>query len=423
MAERRNVQTRRKRRFRPLRRILLLLLAGIVVFGFVRTASWAYSRVFGEKVQVVRAQSVALTALFQGTGVILREEVVVVAPRPGTVNSLAESLAEVTAGDEILEIVDRDRLAEIEKLIAAEEEKLGGSGGDALVALADAELALKQATGKLRELTAAYATALRKGEISQVTSLFHEIGLVTEQVNQYDRAFQAARTASVDLGSRYEELIEQRETAIHKVVAPVSGIMTWTVDELSGTVNPALQPARVLDLINGGGATGNSLSSGTHVPAGSALCAIVDPVNITLVIELDKDLLWSPDDQIEIRVNGQVAEMFFEKSVPISDQSALCYFQFSSVPEDAVKSRWVAVELWPVRPAAFSVPASSLIQVEGASALYALDQEGTVGLVEVAILEKNGSQAIVTGLPGNSWIVSNPELVTVGDTVATPKGD
>ncbi|HSL93408.1 MAG TPA: HlyD family efflux transporter periplasmic adaptor subunit, partial [Bacillota bacterium] len=369
------IPARRKRRLRPLRRILLLITAGLLVFGLFKTVTLTYSRVFGDRVQVFKAEGIAISPLHLGVGVILRDEVVVVAPRPGTLNAMVQSAAEVLAGDDIVEIVDPDRLAEIERLIAAEEAKLGGPGQDSAAALADAESSLRQATQGLRELTLAYASAMRQGDVSRAASLFPEIGSFAAQVYQYDTAFQLALGSADGLGSQYEELLEQRATTIYKVVAPVSGFVTWVVDEVSGVATPKMAPALALDLIANRKPLTAPLASGSHVAGGSAMCAIIDPATMTLVIEME-DAAWNRDEPITVRINGGEVDLDMWKSTALTDKTALYYFKFMSVSRELVDSRWVDVEIWPVREAAFSVPAAALTHIEGTPSVYALDEEG-----------------------------------------------
>ena len=422
MTANRNGQKRGRRKFRPLRRALLLLMAGVLAFGVFRTASWAYSRAFGEKVQLSRATEVAQSPLFRGPGVLLREELVVVAPRPGTVNAMVATAADVAAGDEIMEIVDRDRLAEIERLISEEEAKRGGPGQDPVANLSNAENALRLGTETIRNMSQSYAGLLRQGRTAEAATLFEEIARASEQRDRQQGVYEQALGVTDELGSRYNELLEQRETAIHKIVAPVGGLVSWVVDELSSSAKPAMAPDKIASLLNVRKPGVLPLTSGVTVAAGSSLCAIVDPASITLVVSM-QDELWSRDEPINLRVNGQEMDVDLWSQAPASDGVSLYFFRFMSISSELVSSRFVDVEIWPVRETAFSVPITSLTQNDGAPAVFALADDGAVIAVAVHVVETTGSSAIVTGLDQSLWVIANPDLVTVGDVLPRPRGN
>ncbi len=421
MSGSKNRPTRKRRRFRPLRRALLLIVSALLVYGLLKTATWTYALVFGERVRVVRAAEIAVLPLYTGAGVLLRDEIIVIAPRSGTVNIIAPGATEITAGQEIVEIVDRDRLAELERLIAEEQAKRGSPGEDPAVTLANAESLLRQTTQTLRNLSQSYAESLRKGNSAEAAALFREIDRATEQLNKHSIAYTLAQSASEDRSTRYEELLQQRATAIHMIVAPVAGVISWVVDEMSGSAVPGLNPDQTAVLLGSLRPEQAPLASGAQVVAGGALCSIIDPASMILALRMS-DEKWKADSPVDVRVNGKAVNANLWKTVPGEDALSLYYFRLISLPRELVDSRRVDVKILPVREASFSVPASSLTQKEGVTSVFAVSDSGTVIAVAVNVLEQKGKHAIVTGLGTSLWIVSNPAQVAVGDTLRKPKG-
>lgn len=326
------------------------------------------------------------------------------------------------AGESILEIVDRDRLAEIERQINIEEQRIRELGPDSATALAEAEQELGKAIDSLRALTVAYTDLLRQASSVKSEALFREIAKAAQHVDKWQREYQDAKIAGEDFRSRHEELLEQRDSAIYTLSSPIDGVIGWKVDALSGSLSPSSGPAERLAGLNDLAADAGGVSSGDSVVAGQALCVIVNPTGISLSIAVDSESAL-PVENFYLTINVNPADVRFLRKEEIPGEDSLLYvYEFTSLSLDSVNNRFVNVEIWPIRDPRVSIPTKALVPSSGGYYVYVVDEAGFVTEISVALEGTSGLNSVVTGLKPGQQIIATPQLVTLGEPVAVPGG-
>lgn len=393
-----------------------------MLYGTAWAAMWGYRTVFTPQIVFAVAEAVNESPLFSGRGLITRDELVVVAQRSGTLNVLIAAGGRVQAGENILEIVDRDRLAEIERQINIEEQRIREGGPDAATALAEAERELGNAVGSLRALTVTYAELLRQGSSAKAEALFREIGKAAQKVDNLQREYQDTRISGEDFESRHEELLEQRDSAIYSLSSPIDGVIGWKVDGLSGRLGPISSPAERFASLCGLEADAVGVSSGDSVVAGQALCVIANPTGIILSIAVDIEAAL-PVEDFHLTINVNPADVRFLRTEEVPGEDLLLYvYEFTGLSLDAVNSRLVNVEIWPIRDPRVSIPTKALVSSSGGYSVYVVDEAGLVTEVSVSIEGGSGLNSVVTGLKPGQQIIATPQLVTPGEPVSVPGG-
>ena len=159
-------QTRRpgkKHRFKPLRRLLLIVILFLLVYGIFSFGKWTYRVALAPRVKYATVQ-VFDQSLYQGKAVVVRDELVVAAPKGGVLNILIEGQSRVSAGQPIFELVDQSLLSAIDKQLADEAARILGKSSQTDDAVQFKKDELSSALGTVRHLTMSYASLLRSEE-------------------------------------------------------------------------------------------------------------------------------------------------------------------------------------------------------------------------------------------------------------------
>ena len=97
----------------------------MLVYGIFSFGQWAYRVALAPRVKYSTAQAVD-QSLYEGKAVVIRDELVIAAPKGGVINILVDGQAKVEAGQPIFELVDQSLLSSIDKQLADEAAKIVG---------------------------------------------------------------------------------------------------------------------------------------------------------------------------------------------------------------------------------------------------------------------------------------------------------
>lgn len=421
-----NRKKRRRMKFKPrklIKRLFVLAVMFAIGSGFFLLGRGAFRLVSGRQnrprmLALAQAELVTDVPGLDADAIFLRDELVVLAEKPGRAHLLVADGAEVTAGQLVLEIVDKALLADLD----AQLEKL--SANDQPTATVNqnlAEVATKMAASQdsLYLAMGNYKQAVRTRAVDTYASLYQALTKQSKEIAQLQQDHaRLAQSLDASAGQR-QEIEERRELAIVPVHAPATGSILYWVDGLEesatlGKLAPdlweRLQAAHKNEIYQTAG--------DCQISAGQPVFKIVTPASDTyLLAQLTAADTTLPADWESVSIEFAGASEMLTASIvegadlqpgqlllKLTDEVPLALTRFNKISlhrEGAIFCR---------------IPQSALTTQDGETIVFTV--EGNTLLAQaVQIVQQNKKQVIVSGLRQGATIVTKPAGLTDGQDV------
>lgn len=378
-------------------RVWLLLVVGLVVFG---GAFGSLRPVFYQWMLVTAmAQSGSLTEVIPGWGLVLGEEKVYYAQHAGKVIWLVNDGQRVRANAVIGEIVDESQLAlaELKRLdIQSRQDAVGNVSLQQEIAyLAGAVAAAEQA---LRE-------AVLQGDHVRIEAMEKSLKVLQSRL-------QAARRGMTSETESYFEFDPSDYSRL--VRAPRAGIVRFSgdgyvgldVDTVRGLSRKAIEAKR---------SSGWQVADGELVGVGTPLFRLDLGHELwcyLILNRVDIPLDVKSGDELSLRIPGMGDSPFAAvvENVDVDTEKATLVIRLSGYVKELIDWRSGPVELVKNVYTGVIVPASSLIERNGAVGVYLESgSENVFSLVRE--IGRVGDRVAVSGIPIGARVVVNPQFV------------
>lgn len=399
-------QRRKKRRFRPLRRLLLILIVLGLIYGLFGAGRAAYRLVF----PTVSYQKAVLVEapILKSRAVVLREELVIAAPRAGLLNILLDNGSGVQAGKPVFELVDKTLLTAIEKQLAEEAAKVTGKSSETDDVINHKRVQLADAQASVRALSARYAGYIRVGNRFEADRVFRELQKAQQSAAKLAQEYEFASRSQEQYETRRAELLAQRKQAILTVTAPVSGIVCFSTDGLESTLKAGEHRNVTVEALRQVKNAPKSLKNNDFIPAGQAVCTIIDPTCVVLLLEV-KSLEALP---------AAVDAVHRDKVIPVEvlsitpsgeEKVSILALRVTRPSPELLMSRTVEISLKARGEVLCSIPASAIVSEGTRSVVYVRNPSGQIEERLVLVRTARGRLATVSGLNPGEVVVTTPK--------------
>lgn len=410
---------RRKRKLKRLvRLVVVLLLFGGLMYGGYRGVSAGYQTVINRMVKIQEYQPISFVSTLRTSGVVVRDEIMMMATESGQVSFLVEDGTKVNAQAPVVEIQDlasqqqvRAKLAELEKNLAEY-----GSGTQASVAALDQQVLGIEAT--LKEKTRLLREQMAKTTPVGAADLEKEIReLNTRRLELLNKrgTFDGDRNTLI---SQKQELERQLSMSSLQVKAPAAGIVSYTLDgwetilktsDLGSIGKDALQP----------GQAAQQLNKTSEVKAGKALFKVVADTTWYWVALLDK-AEWEKLDPQKTALRLPGASATLQARVhgvkPLDDKQVMVQFAINQVIAESLAARHLTLEIIKRQAQGMVLPETALKVNQGVTGVYLVEQE-RARYRPVTVVDRQDGQVLVNGLPEKPVVVTTPSWVRDGQKV------
>lgn len=420
-----NGKKRKRRKFRPrklLKRLLVLVILLAVGIGFFWLGRTAYRMVTGwrNRPQVLtlgQAQQVDDIPGISATAVLLRQEVVVLADKPGQVNLLVDGGGQVESGHLVLEVVDKTLLAQIDAEIQRLEKGVQ-QGTPNSQGLADVTTKLTDGQGKLYEAMDKYKQAVRVQAVQTYSSLYSNLTKLAREVVQLQQDRLVLAKSQVATAEQRQELEARRQQAIVPVHTPATGVVHYWVDGLEEMATVSNLTPGLWEQLKGAQLEKvYRTEGGTQVAAGQPAFKVAVDTKTYLLVQLTTDNAVIPPDweSVSLRLQGgRVEEVFSAAIVEHTGLEAGQLLLRLDAGEALVLPRFSEVSLHKDGEIFCSIPMQAITSVEGKTAVFVLEGN-TVKAQPVEVLQQQTKKnVIVAGIkPGVSFVI-RPEGLSDG---------
>ncbi len=406
----------KRRRFRPLRRLLLISILGLLIYGLISSGLWVYTVVFTPRIRLATVELAPQVASYSANAVVVRDEVVVVASRAGTLRHVADHMVEVRASQPILEMLDMPLLTAIDKQLAEEEKKYLDVVAQSDDYLEHKASQLTSALAEIRSLAARYATLLRNQDSSQASTVFKDLERVARSVDKLQSEYEQANRSVGQFESVQAVLLEQRQSAIFTVTAPVNGLVSYRIDALGSQLRPSIMNSIELDFFRQISDETTTMENGLIIAAGQPVCAIINPSEVYLLFEVREGPRLDLESSFEVTVQGELINATFIQRIATEEEGTYIYlYAVGDAPQVLLERRVVPTDIRSLGFVTVSIPKQAIVTVDGVDMVYGPNDFDVIAEYPVVVLEVKGNRAIVFGLTPGQDIVSTPRLVTPGD--------
>ncbi len=413
---------RKKRKKRKLKRLLrlglvLIVLAGLIYGGY-RSVTTGYRAIINRVVKTQEFGQVSFVSTLKASGVVVRDEIMMMATESGLASYLLEDGAKVKAQAPVVEIQDltsqqqvRARLAELEKTIATY-----GSDTQASVASLDQQVlglesSLKEKTRLLREQmakTVPESVAELEKEIREQNA--KRLDLLSKRGN-----FDGDRNTLI---AQKQELERQLSLTSLQVKSPTAGLVSYTLDgwetilktsDLGSIGKEALKP----------GQPAQQLNQAKEVKAGKALFKVVADTTWYWVTAVDKAEWQKLDPKtVALRLPGGSAPLgaTVHGVKDLDEKQVMLQFAITPVTLESLAGRHLTLEIIKRQTQGIVVPETSLKERQGVIGVYLVQQE-TARFVPVTVVDRQDGQVLVNGLPDKPVVVVTPGWIRDGQKV------
>ncbi|MBT9154064.1 MAG: hypothetical protein DDT39_00730 [Firmicutes bacterium] len=397
----------RKRRFRPLRRLLLLLIIVGLGYGLFSCSRLAYRTLFPE----LRVQPAVLASapLLTGRAVVLRDEVVVVAGRAGLLNQLREHGSSVSAGEIMFEIVDANRLAAIDRQLAHEAERMATSQAQSPEVITHLRTQLTAAQAAVRELATRYAYYLRVGDSTEATRVFTELRVAHEKAQASREGYAFAARSQEQYAARRAELQNQRRQAILAVTSPLAGVLNFALDGWEKELRVDDYRSLPLATVRQVNRNPSALENMDALQAGQVVGSIIDPRRVILLMEASSVALG---EAVEV-VYGEVVLTASVLSTATNDGtvSGLVALRVTNPPSSLLTTRIAQVSVEPQGETLTEIPLRAVLTRETGDMVYVQAADGELIERTVLVRHRRDGVAVVSGLGALELVVTNPKAL------------
>jgi biotin carboxyl carrier protein len=396
---------------------------GSLVYGLVSAGLWAYRAVLTPRVRFASAALAPDELLFSGKALVVRDEVVLVAPRSGHLRRVVDSAGEVDAGQRVLELVDKQTINALDSQLAEENKKLEERASQSEDYVANKEAQLAAALSEFRQLSGEYAALLSAGQPVRAAAVYRDLDRAARNVDKLHNEYEHASRSISQYEDRKQELEEQRQAAIWPVSSPLNGRVSYRFDALGSQIRTHQIDTISLSTLRSTSDESSLLADGQTVSAGQPLCAIVDTTSVRLLIEVAGSERKDLQEGFEVRADGETLEAHFFKRRDTDEDDVSIYIYVIENPSEVVLSyRVVSVEFASLLEQAVTIPKKAVHSVDGVSLVYGLNEAGLVQEYIVRVREVKGTRAVVFGLRPDQEIITTPRLVTPGAPLGSSGG-
>ncbi len=358
----------------------------------------------------VRLERVVLAnePLLAGQAVVLRHELVVAAERMGVLNQLREHGASVSAGETVLEIVDVNLLAAIDKQLADEAERMETNQTQSPEAIAHLRAQLADAQAAVRAFATRYAGYLRMGDSRQAVRVFAELEVAHKRAHTRREEYTVAVGSQQQHATRLAELKNQRQQAILSVSTPLAGVLNFALDgredELRADASHTLSLATFRQVTG----TANALKNMDTIKAGQVVYSIIDPRSAVLLLPASSVTLGR---EVEV-VFGSIAMAGSVLTQATNDgERGLVALHVTDPPVSMLIARVVRVAVQPRGETLTEIPMRAVLTREAGDMVYVQTAEGELKERNVQVRQRRGSVAVVSGLDVDELVVTNPSAL------------
>lgn len=420
---------RKRRRFKPrklVKRLILLvafLALGWLIFLAGRGAFRLTTSMLtgGKWIKTVSAEQMADSSGVAAEAVVLRQETVILADKPGRANLLLAEGDSVKTGQKVVELVDKTLLASIEEELG----KLGKDGAQPNAAgaeqLAQLQQKLQAGESKLQTTMDDYRQALRNREASAYQGLYSSLNSTAKEVAklQQDRNLLLQSQSSVE--ERRTELESKRVQAVVPVFSPATGRISFRVDGLEQLANSANLRASLFDELKKMQVADYQVAADSTISAGQPVFKVTTNNDTFLLISLPQGAAetisaWS---SISIQVaSGNLSADWPATLQPSQNLGAdQCLVKVNPADGGAIP-RFLSVTLHTQGEILCRVPKSAVISTPAGDQVLLLDGS-LVKAQAVSLRQTEKSYLVVAGITPGSSVVMNPSGLADGTDVSS----
>ncbi len=413
----------KRRRFRPrklLKRLIVLAIFLGIGLGFFWLGRGAYRLIASWRgrpayLSIVEAQQVKDMQGIATEAVLLRQEVVALADKPGRANIIIEPGGQVESGRLVLEVVDKDLLAkidaEIQKLEKGQQQETPNDQG-----LADIERKLESANSELFAALDRYKQALRLQDVENYKPLYNTLSQIAKGVVQLQQDHLVLAKSQVALAEQRQELEARRQQAIVPVHSPVAGAVYYWVDGLEDEASPTKITPNLWEQLQAG------KSAPVYTTTGDIEVASGQPVFKVAVDDKSYLLVQVDVAKSEVLRTWQTISVCWQDNVVsarVVEHEGLDSGQVLLLVEDPAVDlpRFLQVSLHKEGEVYCSIPARAVTTVEGRSVVFVLDGSTVKAQPVEVVQQANKKAVIVVGLQPGMSVVSTPEGLVDGQDV------
>jgi len=392
-----------RRRLRIAKRVLLLVILSILVFGVSALGARVYRWVRFPAVRYEQVVSVD-NAIFVGHALVARDQLALVAPRGGVLNVLVDHGSPVRAGDKVFELVDVSLMSSADKQLRELE------NADTAHSLSEEEVTQRRqqfalALARVRQIARDLSYATRFGKDSIADRNWRKITLAQKASKQLEKAY-VNGNRSEEAKVRRTTLIAQRSEAIHKVRAPMAGFLSLARGGQAPEIGIVHYESITLDDLRSKRSSFITMLNGDQVSAGQVAGVILDATEAVLVIELPAETVVP--EVVDIDLGDVVLQANLLQNRPSGvDGIAIVALRVDNPPFLALEQKFLEVKVSPRGVVLSSIPSSAIVAGEVAT-VFIKEAEGKHLEREVVVVERKGRNAIVQGLSSHEVVVVNP---------------
>lgn len=399
----------KRHRFKPLRRLLLIAILFLLVYGIFSFGKWTYRVALAPRVKYTTAQAFD-QSFFQGKAVVVRDELVIAAPKGGVLNILIDGQSRVQAGQPIFELVDQSLLSSIDKQLADEAAKIIGKSSQTDDAVQFKKDQLSNALGTVRQLTMRYTSLLNQKLVDDAQRAFkdlesahktadklqHEYGLVARSQDQYE--------------AKRQELLSQRGLAITSITAPLNGIVSYRTDSLESKLKSTDVTNVTLMMLRQIKSMQTNVINGSKISAGQAVATIIEEDYVTLLLETKS--VGELSGSVEVVFSGEVLSASIVGNRPTAEEGIrIVVLKLTKPPLNMLDERLVEISLRAKGEILVSIPKSTIWENDAKTYVYIPTVDGGHTFKEVFLRQTQSKSVIVAGLSLGEKVVTNPKLV------------
>lgn len=414
---------RNRRRFKPrkfLKRLFVLAIFLGIGLGFFWLGRGAYRLIAGWRgrptyLTFAQAEQVEDMPGLAAEAVLLRQEVVVLADKPGRVNLVIEPGNQVESGRLVMEVVDKDLLAQIDTEIQ-KLEKGEQQGNPNEQSIADIENKLLSAQGELYAAMDSYKQALMVQAVENYNTLYNSLSQIAKGVVQLQQDHQLLAQSQVATAEQRQELEYRRQQAIVPIYAPTGGAVYFWVDGLEDLASPTkIVPDLWGQLQAGKSAPVYQTEGDAQVAAGQPVFKVAVDNRTYLLTQVDTDKVEIPPEWQTVSVCWQ--DKVF--SARVVEHDGLASGQVLLLVEEASMAlpRFMEVSLHKEGEVYCSIPVQAVTTIDNQNVVFVLEGNAVKAMPIEILQQPNKKKVIVVGLQPGMSVVTRPEGLVDGQDV------
>lgn len=399
----------KRRRFKPLRRLLLIATIFLLMYGTFSLGKWTYNVALAPRIKYTTVQVVD-QPLYQGKAVVVRDELVIAAPKNGVLNILIDGQSKVKSGQPIFELVDQSLLVSIDKQLAEEAAKILGKTSQTDDAVQFKKDQLSSALTKIRQLSLRYTSLLNQKKGDEATRAFRDLESASKAADKLQQEYDLITRSQTQYEDKRQELLGQRALAVTSVAAPLNGIVSYRTDGMENRLKAADVTDATLTMLRQVKGVQATAANGIKMSAGQAVATIIESGHLTLMLETKT--LGSTSGAVEVVFADEVLNAEITAYTSTSEEDTyIVTLRVTQPPVSMLEERLVEISLRAKGEVLVAIPKSAMWENEAKTYVYVPSSEGVHTFKEVFLRQTLSKSVIVAGLDVGETVVTNPKLV------------